>query len=95
LIPQSVSFDRKIKRLFRPENLDSLDLIESRYTPMRHSLLALYQALDFQPVRKSEPALQALEYVSQLAERRKRVTGREQKVGKVTMTAPLGHLTER
>ena len=83
------------KRLLRPENLDSLDLIESRYTPMRHSLLALYQALDFQPVRKSEPALQALEYVSQLAERRKRVTGREQKVGKVTMTAPLGHLTER
>src|SRR5437764_273291 len=83
------------KRLLRPENLDSLDLIESRYTPMRQSLLSLYQALDFQPVRKSEPALQALEYVSQLAERRKRVTAREQNVGKVKMTAPLGHLTER
>ncbi len=77
------------KRLLRPENLDSLDLIESRYTPMRQSLLSLYQALDFQPVRKSEPALQALEYVSQLAERRKRVTAREQNVGKVKMTAPL------
>src|SRR5207244_2336475 len=48
------------KRLLRPENLDSLDLIESRYIPMRQSLLSLYQALDFQPVRKSEPALQAL-----------------------------------
>jgi TnpA family transposase len=83
------------KRLLRPENLDSLDLIESRYIPMRQSLLSLYQALNFQPVRKSEPALQALEYVSQLAERRKRVTAREQKVGKVKMTAPLGHLTER
>ncbi len=83
------------KRLLRPENLDSLDLIESRYIPMRQSLLSLYQALDFQPVRKSEPALQALEYVSQLAKRRKRVTAREQNVGKVKMTAPLGHLTER
>jgi len=83
------------KRLLRPENLDALDLIESRYTPMRQSLLSLYQALDFQPVRRSEPALQALEYVSQLAERRKRVTAREQNVEKVKMTAPLGHLTER
>jgi hypothetical protein len=83
------------KQLLRPENLDSLDLIESRYTPMRQSLLSLYQALDFQPVRKSEPALQALEYVSTLSERHKRVTAREQKVGKVKMIAPLGHLTER
>jgi TnpA family transposase len=83
------------KKLLRPENLDSLDLIESRYVPMRQSLLALYQALNFQPVRRSEPALQALEYVAHLAERRKRVTAREQKVGKVKMTAPMGHLTER
>ena len=83
------------KNLLRPENLDSLDLIESRYTPMRQSLLSLYQALDFQPVRKSEPALAALEYVSQLSAHRKRVTAREQKVGKVKLVAPLGHLTER
>jgi Tn3 transposase DDE domain-containing protein len=82
------------ENLLRPENLDSLDLIESRYTPMRQSLLSLYQALDFQPVRRSEPALQALEYVSMLSERRKRVTAREQKVGKVKLIAPLGHLTE-
>jgi hypothetical protein len=29
------------KRLLRPENLDSLDLIESRYIPMRQSLLSV------------------------------------------------------
>ncbi len=83
------------KQLLRPENLDSLDLIESRYTPMRQSLLSLYQALDFQPVRRSEPSLQALEYISHLSRSRKRVTAREQKVDKVKMIAPLGHLTER
>ena len=83
------------KHLLRPENLDSLDLIESHYTPLRQSLLTLYHALDFQPVRKSEPALAALEYVSHLTAHRKRVTAREQKVGKVKLIAPLGHLTER
>ncbi len=93
--PQLQATVDSAKQLLRPENLDSLDLIESRYTPMRQSLLSLYQALDFQPVRRSEPALQALEYVSQLAERHKRVTAREQRVGKVKMIAPLGHLTER
>jgi hypothetical protein len=46
-------------------------------------------------VRRSEPALQALEYISHLAAHRKRVTTREQNVGKVKMIAPLGHLTER
>ncbi len=83
------------KLFLRPEDLDSLDLIESRYVPMRQSLLSLYQALDFQPFRKSEPSLQALEYVSTLAKLRRRVTGKEQKVGKVKMNAPLGHLTQR
>ncbi len=62
---------------------------------MRQSLLALYQALDFQPFRRSEPSLQALEYVSNLARRRKRVTAKEQRVGKETMKAPLAHLTGR
>jgi TnpA family transposase len=93
--PQLQATVDSAKQLLRPEDLDSLDLIESRYTPMRQSLLSLYQALDFQPVRRSEPALQALEYVSILSERHKRVTAREQKVGKVKMVAPLGHLTER
>ncbi len=37
------------KHLLRPENLDSLDLIESRYTPLRQSLLTLYHALDAPP----------------------------------------------
>ena len=81
------------KQFLRPEDLDSLDLIESRYAPMRQSLLSLYQALDFQPFRRSEPSLQALEYISNLAKRRKRVTAKEQRVGKEKMKAPLGHLT--
>lgn len=83
------------KQFLRPEDLDSLDLIESRYVPMRQSLLLLYQALDFQPFRRSEPSLQALEHVSTLAKHRRRVTAKEQKVGKVKMHAPLGHLTPR
>ncbi len=83
------------KQFLRPEDLDSLDLIESRYVPMRQSLLLLYQALDFQPFRKSEPSLLALEHVSTLAKHRRRVTAKEQKVGKVKMHAPLGHLTPR
>ncbi len=83
------------KQFLRPEDLDSLDLIEARYVPMRHSLLSLYQALDFQPFRRGEPALQALEHVSTLAKHRRRVTAKEQKVGKVKMHAPLGHLTQR
>lgn len=83
------------KQFLRPEDLDSLDLISTRYTPMRQSLLALYQVLDFQPFRKSESSLQALEYISTFAKLRRRVTGKEQKVGKVKMHAPLGHLTGR
>jgi TnpA family transposase len=83
------------KQFLRPEDLDSLDLISTRYAPMRQSLLSLYQVLDFQPFRKSEPSLQALEYISTFAKLRRRVTGKEQKVGKVKMHAPLGHLTQR
>src|SRR5205085_7484321 len=83
------------KQFLRPEDLDSLDLIESRYAPMRQSLLSLYQALDFQPFRRIEPSLQALEYVLTLAKQRRRVTAKEQRVGKVKMIAPLGHITER
>src|SRR5712691_9706033 len=83
------------KLFLRPEDLDSLDLIGSRYVPMRQSLLILYQALDFRPFRRSEPSLQALEYVSNLAKMRRRVPAKEQRVGKVKMKAPLGHLTKR
>src|SRR5262249_38653018 len=83
------------KQFLRPEDLDSLDLVESRYVPMRQSLLSLYQALDFQPFRQSEPSLQALEHISNLAKRRKRVTAKEQRVGKETVKAPLSHLTGR
>ena len=45
------------------------------------------------PFGASEPSLQALEYVSNLAKLRRRVTAKEQRVGKVKMKAPLGHLT--
>ena len=83
------------KQFLRPEDLDSLDLISTRYAPMRQSLLSLYQVLDFQPFRKSEPSLQALEYISTLAKLRRRVTRKEQRVDKVKMNAPLGHLTQR
>jgi len=38
---------------------------------------------------------QALEHVSTLAKQRRRVTAKEQKVGKVKVHAPLGHLTGR
>src|SRR5260370_2319892 len=62
---------------------------------MRQSLLSLYQVLDFQPFRKSEPSLQALEYISTCAKLRRRVNGKEQKVDKVKMHGPLGHLTQR
>lgn len=93
--PQLQATVDSAKQFLRPEDLDSLDLIESRYVPMRQSLLLLYQALDFQPFRKSEPSLQALEHVSTLAKHRRRVTATEQKVGKVKLHAPLGHLTPR
>src|SRR5215469_15262228 len=83
------------KQFLRPEDLDSLDLVESRYAPMRQSLLALYQVLDFQPFRRSELSLQALDYIFHLGKRRKRVTSKEQRVGKVKMKAPLGHLTRK
>ncbi|GHO53585.1 hypothetical protein [Ktedonobacter robiniae] len=82
-------------KMLRPDDGDSLDLIETRYAPMRQSLLSLYQALDWPPVRATEPALQALEQVSHLAQHRKRVTAPIQKIGKGKMVAPLGHLTER
>ena len=86
--PQLQATVDSAKQFLRPEDLDSLDLIESRYVPMRQSLLLLYQALDFQPFRKSEPSLLALEHVSTLAKHRRRVTAKEQKVGKVKMHAP-------
>jgi hypothetical protein len=76
--PQLQAMVDSAKQFLRPEDLDLLDLIKSRYVPMRQSLLSLYQALDFQPFRKSEPSLQALEYISTLAKLRHRITGKEQ-----------------
>ena len=65
------------------QDLASLDLISTRYAPMRQSLLSLYQALNFQPFRRSEPSLQALAYVSTLAKQYRRVTAKEQNVALV------------
>ncbi|HEU5378481.1 MAG TPA: DUF4158 domain-containing protein [Ktedonobacteraceae bacterium] len=75
------------KTLLRPDDGDTLDLIEARYTPMRQSLLSLYRVLDWSPVRATEPALQALEHVSRLAEHRKRVTTPTQNIGKEKIVA--------
>jgi hypothetical protein len=75
LVPQTVlaATVTSAKALLRPEDFDSLDLIESRFVPLRKSLLALYTALDFQPLRTSKPALQALDHTVRLAKSRKRV----------------------
>lgn len=83
------------KALLRPEDFDSLDLIETRYVPMRKSLFTLYQALDFQPGPSGAPAIQALDHATRLQKSRKRVTGVEQRVGRQTVTTPLAHLTDR
>jgi TnpA family transposase len=92
VLQQTVS---SAKALLRPEDFDSLDLIETRYVPIRKSLFALYQALDFQPLRASEPAIQALNHAARLQKSRKRVTGVQQRVGKHVVATPLGHLTEK
>lgn len=83
------------KELLRPEDFDSLDLIETRYVPMRKSLFALYQALDFQPLRSHESALQALDHATRLLKNRKRVTGVQQRIGKQVVATPLDHLSDR
>jgi Domain of unknown function (DUF4158) len=90
LVPQTVlaATVTSAKALLRPEDFDSLDLIESRFVPLRKSLLALYTALDFQPLRTSEPALQSLDHTVRLAKSRKRVTSLEQKVGRQVVATP-------
>ncbi|MBO0794440.1 MAG: Tn3 family transposase [Ktedonobacteraceae bacterium] len=97
LFPQTVlaATITSAKALLRPEDFDSLDLIESRFVPLRKSLLVLYAALDFQPLRTSEPALQALDHTVRLAKSRKRVTSLEQKVGRQMVATPLEHVTEK
>ena len=92
VLQQTVS---SAKALLRPEDFDFLDLIETRYVPMRKSLFTLYQALDFQPGPSGAPAIQALDHAVRLQKSRKRVTGVEQRVGKQTVKTPLSHLTDK
>jgi len=85
----------RAKALVRPIDLDSLDLIEPKYARMRSALLALYAALDVQAVRGSDDALDALDYVQDLARHKRRVTHKRQTVAGELRQAPLDHLGER
>jgi len=82
------------RQIARPADLDSLDLIESRYVYRRSAFLALYRTLSWRVVQDREPALQALDHVVDLSARKKRVTALQQRVGDHTVQAPLGHLNE-
>jgi len=81
------------ENIIRPEDLDYLDMIESKYRHMRAALLEMYDTLNFQSVLKKQPALEALDHVSRLAQSNKRVTAVEQKIGGTKVTAPLAHVT--
>lgn len=85
----------RAKALARPIDLDSLDLIEPKYARMRSALLALYAALDVQAVRGADGALDALDYVQDLAQHKRRVTRKHQTVAGELRHAPLDHLGER
>jgi len=90
----SVTVD-SAKGLVRPADLDSLDLIEPKYTRMRAALLDLYGALEIEVVRGDDPALDALDYVQELAQHKRRVTHKRQTVDGRVVRAPLGHVTDR
>jgi hypothetical protein len=83
------------KKLIRPLDLDSRDLIQTQYAFVRGALLALHEALDVRAVRGSDPALQALDYIQQLDARGRRVTARRSQLGGQPVEAPLGHVTDR
>lgn len=79
--------------IVRPADLDYLDMIESKYRRMRAASLEMFDTLNFGSVLKKQPAIDALNYVSALAQANKRVTNVEQKVAGATVTAPLAHVT--
>jgi hypothetical protein len=54
------------KKLIRPLDLDSRDLIQTQYAFVRAALMALYDALEVRAVRGTDPAIEALDYVRQL-----------------------------
>src|SRR5258708_31499936 len=69
------------KKLIRPLDLDSRDLIQTQYAFARGALLALYEALEVRAVRGRDPALEALDNVEQLNARGRRVTARRSRLG--------------
>jgi Domain of unknown function (DUF4158)/Tn3 transposase DDE domain len=83
------------KKLIRPLDLDSRDLIQTQYAFARGALLALYEALDVRAVRGTDPAIRTLDYIQQLNARGRRVTARRSRLGGQPVEAPLGHVTER
>jgi hypothetical protein len=83
------------KKLIRPIDLDSRDLIQTQYAFVRGALLALYDALQVHAVRGSDPALEALDYTQQLNARGRRVTARRSRLAGEQVEAPVAHVTER
>jgi hypothetical protein len=68
------------KKLIRPLDLDSRDLIQTQYAFVRGALLALYDAREFRAVRGSDPALDALDYTQRLNARGRRVNVRRTRI---------------
>jgi hypothetical protein len=64
------------KKLIRPLDLDSRDLIQTQYAFVRGALMALYDALEIRAVRGTDPAIEALDYIQRLNTRGRRVTAR-------------------
>jgi TnpA family transposase len=83
------------KKLIRPLDLDSRDLIQTQYAFVRGALMALYEALDVRAVRGADPAIKALDYVQQLNARGRRVTARRSRLRGERVEAPLDHVTDR
>src|SRR5205823_1476361 len=83
------------KKLIRPLDLDSRDLIQTQFAFVRGALLALYKVLDVRAVRGTDPAIEALDYVQQLNARGRRVSARRSRLGGEQVYAPVGHVTDR
>jgi hypothetical protein len=83
------------KKLIRPLDLDSRDLIQTQYAFVRGALMGLYDALDVRAVRGTDPAIEALDYIQQLNTRGRRVTARRSRLGGDPVEAPLDHVTDR
>ncbi|MGI0135240.1 MAG: Tn3 family transposase [Candidatus Micrarchaeaceae archaeon] len=83
----------KAEDIVRPDDLDYIDLIEGKYKYMRLALLEMFDTLNFQSALKKQPAIDALNHVSALAQANKRVTALQQKVAGAIVNAPLAHVT--